>query len=216
MISVTRIPEEVSYVATYIFRVQRGRQSIKLNLFISSIRWLQFTDNKQVASIVYLCKRLQPRDAERSRLRGWLEGRFWRGCGWDAVIRTPIRSSRGCSLTVRRRPNKTEILFYQNRHGESSALRIVDWKLKMNKWLRVSVLLGLFASAGLAVDWKALKPQGYVSDFANVIDPASKSQLEAYCAAVERSTGAQIALVTINTLEAEPIDDVANTIYRAC
>src|SRR5260370_19013864 len=79
MISVTRIPEEVSYVATYIFRVQRGRQSIKLNLFISSIRWLQFTDNKQVASIVYLCKRLQPRDAERSRLRGWLEGRFWRG-----------------------------------------------------------------------------------------------------------------------------------------
>ena len=67
----------------------------------------------------------------------------------------------------------------------------------MNKWLRVSVLLGLFASAGSAVDWKALKPQGYVSDFANVIDPASKSQLEAYCAAVERSTGAQIALVTI-------------------
>jgi uncharacterized protein len=85
----------------------------------------------------------------------------------------------------------------------------------MNKWLRVSVLLGLLVSAGWAVDWKALKPQGYVSDFANVIDPASKSQLEAYCAAVERSTGAQIALVTLNTLEGEPIEDVANTIYRA-
>ena len=85
----------------------------------------------------------------------------------------------------------------------------------MNKWLRVSVLLGLLAAAGWAVDWKALKPQGYVSDFANVIDPASKSQLEAYCSAVERSTGAQIALVTITTLEGEPIDDVANTIYRA-
>jgi len=50
----------------------------------------------------------------------------------------------------------------------------------MKHWLRVSVLLGLFASAGSAVDWKALKPQGYVSDFAGVIDPASKSQLEAY------------------------------------
>jgi uncharacterized protein len=85
----------------------------------------------------------------------------------------------------------------------------------MNKWLRVSLLLGLLVAAGWAVDWKALKPQGYVSDFANVIDPASKSQLEAYCAAVERSTGAQIALVTINTLEGEPIEDVANTIYRA-
>jgi len=81
-------------------------------------------------------------------------------------------------------------------------------------WLRVSVLLGLFASAGSAVDWKALKPQGYVSDFARVIDPTSKSQLEAYCAAVERSTGAQLAFVTIATLEGEPVEDVANTIYR--
>ena len=85
----------------------------------------------------------------------------------------------------------------------------------MKHWLRVSVLLGLFASAGSAVDWKALKPQGYVSDFAGVIDSASKAQLEAYCGTVESSTGAQMALVTIATLEGEPIEDVANTIYRA-
>ncbi len=85
----------------------------------------------------------------------------------------------------------------------------------MKNWLRVSVLVGLFASAGEAVDWTALKPQGYVSDFAGVIDPASKAQLEGYCATVEGSTGAQMALVTIATLEGEPIDDVANTIYRA-
>src|ERR1035437_5675857 len=135
--------------------------------------------------------------------------------GWDAGIRTPIRSSRGCSLTVRRRPNKTETLFYQTQPRESTTPRIVDWKFKMRNCLRVSVLLGLFASAGSAVDWKALKAQGYVSDFARVIDPASKSQLEAYCATVERSTGAQMALVTIATLAGEPIEDVANTIYRA-
>jgi uncharacterized protein len=85
----------------------------------------------------------------------------------------------------------------------------------MKNWLRVSVLYGLFTLTGSAVDWKALKPQGYVSDFANVIDPASKSQLEAYGANVERSTGVQMALVTLPTLEGEPIDDVANTIYRA-
>jgi uncharacterized protein len=84
----------------------------------------------------------------------------------------------------------------------------------MRKCLRVSVLLSLFAVAGLAVDWKALKPQGYVSDFARVIDPASKAQLETYCASVEQATGAQIALVTIPSLESEPIEDVANTIFR--
>src|SRR6476620_7012842 len=68
---------------------------------------------------------------------------------------------------------------------------------------------------GWAVDWKALKPQGYVSDFAGVIDPASKAELENYCTRVEQQTGAEMALVTIQSLSDEPIDDVANTIYRA-
>jgi uncharacterized protein len=85
----------------------------------------------------------------------------------------------------------------------------------MNKCLRLSLLLMLGASAATAVDWKALKPQGYVSDFGGVIDSESKQRLEAYCSAVEQSTGAQIALVTIPSLENEPIDDVANTIFRA-
>src|SRR3974377_2065023 len=85
----------------------------------------------------------------------------------------------------------------------------------MRKCLRLGVLLWLTASAVGAVDWKALKPQGYLSDFANVIDPATRARLDAYCGTVERSTGAQIALVTIPSLEGEPIEDVANTIYRA-
>lgn len=85
----------------------------------------------------------------------------------------------------------------------------------MRKCLRVIALLGLFARPGVTVDWKILKPQGYVSDFAHVIDPTSKAQLESYCATVEQATGAQMALVTIPSLEGEPIEDVANTIYRA-
>jgi uncharacterized protein len=85
----------------------------------------------------------------------------------------------------------------------------------MRKWLRLGLLLGSCACAGRAVDWKALQPQGYVSDFAGVIDPASKAQLEAYGGVVEQSTGAQMALVTVASLEGEPIEDVANTIFRA-
>ena len=85
----------------------------------------------------------------------------------------------------------------------------------MRKRLRLGLLLGWCACAGRAVDWKALQPQGYVSDFANVLDPASKAQLEAFGGTVEQSTGAQMALVTIPSLEGEPIEDVANTIFRA-
>jgi uncharacterized protein len=84
----------------------------------------------------------------------------------------------------------------------------------MMKVLRAAALLALCACAAPAVDWKALKPQGYVSDFAGVIDAESKRQLEAYGGIVERSTGAQMAFVTIPSLEGEPIEDVANTLYR--
>src|SRR5690349_6185051 len=85
----------------------------------------------------------------------------------------------------------------------------------MKKCMRLSALLVLGALAAGAVDWTALKPQGYVSDFAGVIDASSRQQLENYCGVVERSTGAQVALVTIPSLENEPIEDVANTIFRA-
>jgi uncharacterized protein len=85
----------------------------------------------------------------------------------------------------------------------------------MNKWLRLSVLAALWASSAGAVEWNTLKPQGYVSDFARVIDASSKQRLEAYCGMVERATGAQIALVTLPSLQGEPIEDVANTIFRA-
>src|SRR3954466_2257 len=84
----------------------------------------------------------------------------------------------------------------------------------MMKWLRLGAWLVIFASAGWAVDWTAYKPEGFVSDFAKVIDAASKSQLEAYAATVQRATGVQLALVTIPSLEGEPIEDVANTIAR--
>jgi uncharacterized protein len=65
-----------------------------------------------------------------------------------------------------------------------------------------------------AADWKTLKPQGYVSDFANIIDPQSKAALEAYSARVQQSTGAQLAFVTIASLQGEAIEDVANEIFR--
>src|SRR4051812_22820038 len=87
-------------------------------------------------------------------------------------------------------------------------------RLKLNIRNLLSLFL-LLTGAAYGVDWKALKPQGYVSDFAGVIDAQSKAELENYAARVEQQTGAQMALVTIQTLSGEPVDDVANTIYRA-
>ena len=77
-------------------------------------------------------------------------------------------------------------------------------------------LCGWLALAALAVaaDFAALKPQGYISDYAGVIDPAAKAALEQYCALVEARTGAQIAVLTVPSLEGEPVEDVANDVFR--
>lgn len=85
----------------------------------------------------------------------------------------------------------------------------------MKKWLRLGVALAMAGSAGWAVDWKTLQPQGYVSDFAGVVDASSKARIETYCAEVEKSTAAQMALVTISSLQGEPVEDVARSIFRA-
>ena len=70
------------------------------------------------------------------------------------------------------------------------------------------------ALAASAVDFTALQAEGYISDFARVIDPATRAALESYCARVQEVTGAQIAVITIDTLAGEPVEDVANAIFR--
>jgi uncharacterized protein len=73
----------------------------------------------------------------------------------------------------------------------------------------------VLTSPALGVDWKSLKPQGYVSDFAGVIDPQHRAALEDYAARVQQGTKAQLAFVTIRSLEGEPIEDVANDLFHA-
>jgi uncharacterized protein len=82
------------------------------------------------------------------------------------------------------------------------------------KQFRSLALAAALAAAAVAADFAALKPEGYVNDFAGVIDAGTKRELEVYCAQVERATGAQFALVTLPGLEGEPIEDVANLLYR--
>ncbi len=59
-----------------------------------------------------------------------------------------------------------------------------------------------------------LRPQGYVTDLAHVIDPATKARLEELCAEVEQKTGAQIAVVTVNSLDGRTREDYASDLYK--
>ena len=82
----------------------------------------------------------------------------------------------------------------------------------VSKWFLACLLL----TAGLgAQDFSTLQPQGgYVSDFANKLDPVARQQIEAYCARLEQATGVQMAMVTVDTLNGTPVEDAANTLFR--
>ncbi len=73
------------------------------------------------------------------------------------------------------------------------------------------------ATAACAADWKALRPQGYVSDFAGAadLDPASRAEMNRYCEALEKATGAHLYLAILPTLEREPVYDVAHAVLQA-
>jgi uncharacterized protein len=79
---------------------------------------------------------------------------------------------------------------------------------------RLAALIALLVLPAWGLDTSKLKPTGYVNDFAHVLDAAGAQALEAYCANLERVTGAQMAIVLVPSLDDEPIDDVANRLYR--
>jgi uncharacterized protein len=62
------------------------------------------------------------------------------------------------------------------------------------------------ASCLSAEQVKKLKPQGYVNDFAGVLSAAAKEKLTALCAEVDQKAKAQIAVVTVSSLEGEPVE----------
>src|SRR5690242_18465224 len=82
------------------------------------------------------------------------------------------------------------------------------------KSLRVTALAIFCCAFALALDTSKLKPTGYVNDFAHAIDARSAAEIEAYCGAVERATGAQFAVVTVDTLDDEPVEDVAVRLFK--
>src|ERR1700733_8689711 len=59
------------------------------------------------------------------------------------------------------------------------------------------------------------KPTDYVSDYAHVMSPEVKQRVNLLCGQVERQANAQIAVVTVQTTDGEPIQQYAVDLYQA-
>ena len=80
-------------------------------------------------------------------------------------------------------------------------------------WVVASISL-LWLMPAFAERPEQLRPSNYVNDFAGVIDEATQSRLNAMCLEVQQKANAQIAIVTIKTLEDQPVEDFAVTLFK--
>ena len=61
---------------------------------------------------------------------------------------------------------------------------------------------------------KSVRPSADVNDFAGVLQPAERAALEARCRELREKTGAELAVVTIKSLEGGQIDDFAVKLFE--
>jgi uncharacterized protein len=88
--------------------------------------------------------------------------------------------------------------------------------IKIGCLLRTLPLAGILFLAGTARSQNAElpKPQGWVNDFAGVIDPESQSKISALGQEIKDKTGAEFAVVTVKDMGGMPLEDYANRLYR--
>jgi uncharacterized protein len=84
----------------------------------------------------------------------------------------------------------------------------------LSRWLAVVLLIFAPAVVLTAESVSTLPaPTGYVNDFAGVLSPSTKLNLESLCTRVDRQAHAQIAVVTIKTLDNDqPIEEFATAL----
>ena len=65
-----------------------------------------------------------------------------------------------------------------------------------------------------AEQWQKLNPQGYVNDFAGVLSATTVEQLTRLATEVDQKAKAQIAVVTVKTLDGDTVEDFANRLFQ--
>ena len=78
----------------------------------------------------------------------------------------------------------------------------------------VLAVILVFAAFNLfSITVESLKPSGWVNDFAGVIDGANLAKITALTGELQEKTTAEIAVVTIASLEGQDIDDFTNRLF---
>jgi uncharacterized protein len=79
----------------------------------------------------------------------------------------------------------------------------------------ILVLCLFILASGIAFAQTFPSPQGYVNDFAQLLSPQGKSQMEDQLSRLEKDTTAQVAVVTVKSLEGSTVEEYASKLYQS-
>jgi len=80
--------------------------------------------------------------------------------------------------------------------------------------LCVILLATVVVPSARAEQWQKLNVEGYVNDFAGVLDAATAQDLTRLCTEIDQKAKAQMAVVTVKTLDGDTAADYANHLFQ--
>jgi uncharacterized protein len=86
--------------------------------------------------------------------------------------------------------------------------------MKFLQSIRVAIILLALPLLLPAEPVSQLRPTDYVNDFAHVLDQTTIAQLDNLCQQIEQKAHAQIAVVTVNSLDGTDIESYAVALYK--
>ena len=82
------------------------------------------------------------------------------------------------------------------------------------KWMFITLFVVALSLAAFAQPVSQLKPTDYVNDFAHVLNPETAAKISNTAKQLDEKANAQVALVTINTLEGRDIESYAVDLFK--
>ncbi len=83
----------------------------------------------------------------------------------------------------------------------------------MKKYILILTLMACCATAVYGINENAYQPSGWVNDYAGIVDESTREKLTALITELKSKTGAEIAVVTIKSLEGDDLDDFTNRLF---
>jgi uncharacterized protein len=124
-----------------------------------------------------------------------LNGRSWNFCASSEYVGT---AAYGCPV---------------ERKLDFSAIQSLS-QMKLGAKIGLAALVLSLSLIVCAEPVTQLKPTNYVNDFAGVLDPNTVAQLNSICQQVDEKAHAQIAVVTIKSLDGSDIESYAVDLYK--